>query len=53
MFCKKDVLKNSKNSQENIFARESFLIKSQASVLQLYQKRDSDTSIFMRIFQNF
>ena len=53
MFCKKDVLKNSKNLQENICATVFFLIKSQASVLQLYQERDSDTSIFLWIFQNF
>ena len=31
VFCKKDVLENSQNSQENICARESFLIKLQAS----------------------
>ena len=34
------------NSQGNICVRVSFLIKSQALGLQLYLKRDSDTSVF-------
>ena len=38
-------LKILQNLQENICARVSFLIKLQASALQLYQKRDSDTGV--------
>ena len=40
---KKVFLEISQNSQENTCARVSFLIKWQASDLQLYLKRDSDT----------
>ena len=36
-FCKKGVLKNSTNSQENICSGVSFAIKLQAGGLQLYQ----------------
>ena len=36
VLCKKVFLEISKNSQENICARVSFLIKLQASGLQLY-----------------
>ena len=45
--CKKSVLKISQNSQENTCARFSFLIKSQASALQLYLKRDSGTGVLL------
>ena len=40
---KKVFLEISQNSQENICARISFLIKLQSSGLQLYKKRGSDT----------
>ena len=40
VLCKKVFLEISQNSQENTCARTSFLIKLQASGLQLYQKRD-------------
>ena len=36
VLCKKVILEISQNSQENTFARVSFLIKLQASGLQLY-----------------
>ena len=35
------------NSQENNCARVSFVIKLQASGLQLFLKRDSDTGVFL------
>ena len=41
------------NSQENTCVRVSFLIKLQASDLQLYWKRDSDTGGFLWILWNF
>ena len=44
---KKMFLKALQNSQGN-----TFLIKLQAWGLQLYQKRDSDTSVFLLILQN-
>ena len=44
---KKFFLKISQNSQENTCARVSILIKLQAQGLQLYQKRDSGTGIFL------
>ena len=50
---KKVFLKISQNSHENACARVSFLIKLQASSLQLYQKRDSDTGVSLGILQNF
>ena len=50
---KKVFLEVSQNSQENTCARVSFLIKLQASGLQLYQKRDSGTGVFLRILRNF
>ena len=43
---KKVFLEISQNSQENTCARVSFLIKLQASDLQLHQKRDSGTGVF-------
>ena len=51
---KKVFLKISPNSQENTCAGVSyFLIKVQAWGLQLYEKRDSDTGIFLLILRNF
>ena len=50
---KKVLLEISQNSQENTCARVSFLIKLQASGLQLYQKRIPGAGIFLWIFQNF
>ena len=44
-FKKKVFLEISQNSKENTCARVSFLIKLQA--LQLYQKRDSGTGVFL------
>ena len=46
---KKMFLEISQNSQENICSRVSFLIKLQAQVtgLQLYQKRDSGTDVYL------
>ena len=44
---KKIFLKVSQNSQENKFIWLSFLIKLQAWRLQIYQKRDSHTSVFL------
>ena len=43
----------SQHSQENTCARVSFLIKLQAWGLQLYQKRDSGTGVFLWILQSF
>ena len=48
---KKVFLEILQNSQENTCARVSFLIKLQASATLL--KRDSDTVVFLWIFQNF
>ena len=50
---KKVFLKISQNSQEYIFARISFLMKFQASGLNLYWKRDSNTGVFLWIWWNF
>ena len=50
---KKVFLEISQNSQENTCARASFLIKLQASGLQLYQKRDSAHSCFPVNFTKF
>ena len=48
VFCKKDVLEISQNSQKNDCTRVSFLIKLAASgLLQLYLKRDSSTGVFL------
>ena len=44
VFCKKSVLRNLQNSQENTFARVSFLIK-----LQTLLKKDSGTGVFLWI----
>ena len=45
--------KISKNSQENIFARVTFLIKLQGWGLQLYEKGGSGTGVFLWILWNF
>ena len=50
---KKVFLEISQKSQENTYARVSFLIKLQASGLQLYQKRDSGTGIFCEFCEIF
>ena len=50
---KKVFLEISQNSQENTCARVSFLIKLQASGLQLYYKRDYVTGIFLWILRKF
>ena len=50
---KKVLLKISQNSQENTCARASFLIKLQASGLQIYLKRDSGTGTFPCVLRNF
>ena len=48
------LLKISQNSRENTYARVSFLTKLQSEwVLQLYLKRDSGTSVFLREFSKF
>ena len=47
------LLKISQNSQENTYARASFFVNMQSWCLQLYQKRDSDTSILLWILRNF
>ena len=48
VFCKKKVfLKISQNSQKNINARVSFLIKLQAEVCNLILKKDSGTGVFL------
>ena len=44
---KKLFLEILQNLQENACARASFLIKLQASGLQLYEKRDSGTGVFL------
>ena len=49
---KKKLLKISQNSQEKTCAIVSFLIKLQASVLQLYLKRNSGTGFFLWILRN-
>ena len=46
-------LEISQTSQENTCARVTFLIKLQALGLQLYEKRDSSTDVFLWILQNF
>ena len=47
VLCKKVFSEISQNSQENNCARTSFLIKLQASGLQLYQKRDPGTGVLL------
>ena len=44
---KKMLLKISQDSQKNTCVRVSFLIELQASGLQLYQKRDPGTGVFL------
>ena len=46
-------LEISQNSQKNTGARASFLIKLQASGLQLYWKRDSSTGVSLWILWDF
>ena len=50
---KKVFLGISQNSQENTSVRVYFLIRLQASGLQLYLKRDSGTGAFLWILRNF
>ena len=50
---KKVFLKILQNSRENTCASVSFLIKLQASGLQLYEKRYPGTGVFLWILQNF
>ena len=50
---KKVLLTISQNSQENTYARVSFLIKLQALGLQLYWKTDSGTGVFLWICEIF
>ena len=50
---KKVFLKISQNSQENICARVSLLIKLMTWSLQFYLKRDSGTRVFLWILWNF
>ena len=52
VFCKKVFFKISQNSQENTCAKVSFLIKLQASALQPYKKRGSNTGVFLSILWN-
>ena len=47
MFCEKVFLKILQTSQENACVGVSFLIKLQASALQLYYKRDPGTGVFL------
>ena len=53
LYEKKVFLEISQNSQEITCAKVSFLIKLQASDLQLYQKRDSGTVVFLWALRNF
>ena len=50
---KKVLLEISQNSQKNTCARGSFLIKLQASGLQIYLKRASGTGVFLWILWSF
>ena len=50
---KKLFLEILQNLQENACGRASFLIKLQAWGLQLYEKRDSGTGVFLWILRNF
>ena len=50
---KKVLIEISQNSQENTCARGSFLIKLQASGLQIYLKRASGTGVFLWILWSF
>ena len=53
ILSKKLFLKILQISQENNCARVSFLIKLQASGLQLYYKRDSGTGVLLWNLRNF
>ena len=46
-YVKKVFLKILQNSQENTCTRVFFLIKLQALGMQIYEKRDSDTGVFL------
>ena len=48
---KKVFLNISQNSKENTFPRVSFLVKFQASGLELHQKGDSGVGVFLWILQ--
>ena len=48
-YVKKLLLKFSPNSQENTWKTQ----QENVSGLQLYQKRDSDTGVFLKILRNF
>ena len=50
VLLKKVFLKISQNSQENPYAKVSFLIKFQAEAIK---KRDSTTDVFLWILRNF
>ena len=53
VLSKKVLLEISQSSQENTCARVSFLIKLQASGLQLYFKKGYGTGVFLWILWNF
>ena len=53
VFYKKVFLIISQNSQENIFARISFLAKLRAEACNFIKKRDSDTAVFLWILRTF
>ena len=50
---KKMFLKISQNSQQNTCIRVCFPLKLLASGLRIYWKIDSDTAVFLWIFQHF
>ena len=52
VFCKKGVVRNFAKFTGKPCARVSFLMKSQASDLQLYWKRDFGTGVFLWILWN-
>ena len=52
-FAKKMFLKISQNLQETTCARVSLLIQLQALGLQLYEKIDSGTGVFLWILRKF
>ena len=53
-FVRKRCSYNFRKIYRKIHVPESlFLIKLQASILQLYLKRDPGTGVFLRILQNF
>ena len=53
VLCKKVFLKVLQISQKNTCTSASFLITLQASGLQLYEKRDSGTCVFLWILRHF